>query len=122
MINAKVLYGDRNDGGEHTGGGHGAIWNDDNVTVATSVFMLVRGHHWLFGSPTGKGPLGSTHNLTASTAPALLRDDGKPLSNMTQVRPGVFQRKYEKTTVQLDCRDFTVSFKEQPSASASWSV
>ena len=57
---------------------------------------------------TGQG------TLTVATAKLLTSNYGRPLGNMTAVagKQKVFERKYEKATVGLDCNTFTGSFAE----------
>ena len=51
--------------------------------------MLVRKEHWLFVLP-------ASNIIAPSTAALVLRDFGKPLTNMTNTSEFIFSRKYEK--------------------------
>ena len=68
--------------------------------------MLVRKEHWLFVLP-------ASNIIAPSTAALVLRDFGKPLTNMTNTSEFIFSRKYEKKTVTLDCRTFSASFEDE---------
>ena len=78
-------------------------YNSEGVEQAVAVFMLTRHLHDLFHLP---------HNmsLTDAEARALLRDDGAPLGPMEETTTGVFERRFEKTTVRLDCAKFSAEF------------
>ena len=61
------------------------------------------------------GPPGS-NSVNASTAALLVTDYGKALGPMHAVAgtaQHVYERKYEKATVRLDCNTFTGTFEEQ---------
>jgi hypothetical protein len=99
--NVAVAYGDRT---SFTKGSY----DDASAAGAVAAFLLMRGPHWLFAlEPT------STLNLT--TAHLVTSDYGQPLGNLTAVagHPNVFQREYEKATVQLDCNGFHGTFHEK---------
>ena len=49
-------------------------------------------------------------SLSDDEAQTLLRDDGAPLGGMTETAEGMFERKFEKTTVRLACNGYTASF------------
>jgi len=94
--------------------------------------MIVRGQHWLFSigesqpcNPrhyhvTGRchsdgcgQPCNASNNrMNAETAQLLVMDHGKPLGLAEPVggEPHVFQRRYERATVTLDCATFTGRF------------
>ena len=115
-------------------GGQGG-YNDSTAAGAVAAFMIVRGQHWLFSmgesSPcnprhyhvTGRChsdgcglPCNSTNNqMNPETAKLLVTDHGKPLGVAEPVvgREHVFQRRFEKATVVLDCATFTGSFVER---------
>lgn len=58
-----------------------------NARVAA--FLLVRKEHWLFVLP-------ASNTIALSTAALVLRDFGKPRTNMTNTSEFIFSRKYEK--------------------------
>ena len=90
---ATVYYGSR------VGSG---CYSSETVVQAAAVFMLTRRLHDLFHLP---------HNmsLTDTEARTLLRDDGAPHGAMVETAPGMFERKFQKTTVRLNCADFSAS-------------
>ena len=92
---ATVYYGSRV--------GDCGCYDSATVDQAAAVFMLTRHQHDLFHLP---------HNmsLTDAEARALLRDDGAPLGRMQEPTIGVFERRFEKATVRLDCANFTARF------------
>jgi hypothetical protein len=51
--------------------------------------LLVRKEHWLF-------VLLASNTIALSTAALVLRDFGKPRTNMTNTSEFIFSRKYEK--------------------------
>ena len=91
---ATVYYGSR------VGSG---CYDSATVDQAAAVFMLTRHQHDLFHLP---------HNMSLTDAEArtLLRDDGAPLGGMLEPTTGVFERRFEKATVRLDCATFTAQF------------
>jgi hypothetical protein len=119
-----VAYGG-NEGGQ---GGY----NDSTAEGAVAAFMIVRGQHWLFSIGESKPcnprhyhvtgrchsdgcglPCNETNNqMNPTTAQLLVSDHGKPLGLAEQVtgKPHVFQRRFEKATVVLDCETFAGSF------------
>ena len=94
--NMAVAYGDRT---SKTAGSY----DDESAEAAVAAFMIMRGAHWLMAVEPLK-----TLNLT--TALLLTSDYGRPRSNMTEVRPSVFQRVYDNATVTLDCNTFEGTF------------
>ena len=109
--NFVVAYGSR------TGGRDG--YDDASVNGTVAAFLLMRGQHWLFSiAATGGGSSSSappyaqkSGSLTADFARAITSDYGKPLGTMAPVagKPNVFERRFEKATVSLDCNTFTPS-------------
>ena len=55
-----------------------------------------------------------TGTLEPATAKLLLSNYGKPQGNMAAVsgKTGVYERKYEKATITLDCATFAGTFAE----------
>eukprot|EP01052_Picozoa_sp_SAG31_P028601 SAG31_NODE_2775_length_5105_cov_4.744706_3_plen_121_part_00 len=92
---ATVYYGSR------VGSG---CYSSESVVQAVAVFMLTRHLHDLFHLP---------HNmsLTEIEAATLLRNDGAPLGAMVETESGIFERKYQNTTVRLNCANLTASFE-----------
>ena len=77
------------------------IYDDATMSQAVAVFLLTRAEYWYFGHPNA-----NTYNVT--TAALLLSDFGAPLANMTQTKY-LFQRKYEKAIISLDCTTLTAN-------------
>ena len=110
--NFVVAYGSR------TGGRDG--YNDTTVAGTVAAFLLMRGQHWLFSIGPNGGSGGKSYppyqndpgTLEPATAKILLSDYGKPLGPMAAVTgsPNVFERKFEKATVRLDCDSWTPTF------------
>jgi hypothetical protein len=92
---ATVYYGSRV--------GDCRCYDSSTVEQAAAVFMLTRHEHDLFHLP---------HNdsLSNQEARVLLRDDGSPRGSMVETSNGKFEREYQKTTVRLDCADFSAEF------------
>ena len=90
-----VLYGSRTKGYRDKG----------SLEQAAAFFYIVRGPYFWFGYP-------SRDDYSEDEAKTLLTDYGRPLGNGTRVDgPGVvYQRKYEKATISLNCTDYTASF------------
>lgn len=107
-------------------------YNDTTAEAHVAAFMLMRGEHWYLAiaahnpcNPKHYPVTGRCHTdgcglpckpdsntMNASTAALMVTDYGKPLGGAEAV-PGkvhVYQRKYEKATVVLDCTTFTGSF------------
>ena len=94
---ALCSYGDR------TAGMH--QYSDATAAGTVAAFMLMRGQHWFLSLTT-------ENTMVPATARLMTSDFGRPRGNMTAVpgKPLVFQRVYEKTTIILDCNDFSGHF------------
>lgn len=88
-----------------TGGMQG--YNDTTAAATVAAFLLMRGQHWFLG-------ISNTNDMAPATAQLMTSDYGAPLGSMEAVagQTNVFQRKYAKATIQLDCNTFTGTFDE----------
>merc|ERR1719345_431254 len=116
--------------GGDEGGASG--YNDSTAAGAVAAFMIVRGQHWLFSmgesrpcnprhypvtgrchsDGCGRPCNASNNQMAGETAQLLVTDYGKPLGRAEALagKPGVFQRRFERATVMLDCATFAGSF------------
>lgn len=83
-------------------GGKG--YTDATAPQTIAAFLLARKEMWFFGvTQESDAP-------ADSTAALLLSDWGAPLGNLTVPAANVFQRRYERATVGLDCNTYTATF------------
>eukprot|EP00041_Stephanoeca_diplocostata_P042145 m.10382 g.10382 ORF g.10382 m.10382 type:complete len:415 (+) comp7374_c0_seq1:99-1343(+) len=89
-----------------TGGMQG--YNDTTAAATVAAFMLMRGQHWFLG-------ISNTNDMALATAQLMTSDYGVPEGLMQPVagQANVFERKYEKATIRLDCNTFTGTFNEK---------
>ncbi len=83
-------------------GGKG--YTDATAPQTVAAFLLTRKEMWFFGVTQ------ESNEPADSTAALLLSDWGAPLGNLTVPAANVFQRRYERVTVGLDCNTFVATF------------
>lgn len=115
--------------GYNTGAGG---YNDSTADGAVAAFLLMRGQHWFFGigvnapcnpkhfpvkgrchsDGCGKPCPPGSNSMDPATVGLIVSDYGRPLGEMEPVpaKPLLYQRRYERATVQLDCSSYTGHF------------
>ena len=67
--------------------------------TAVAAFLITRGPHWWYGW----GWEGCSDDIVHPYDPLWSTSPGAPLTNCSEVAPGVFERKFEKGAAALDC-------------------
>ena len=123
--NGTVMYGARV---------AGRGYNDSTVAAAVAVFLLVRREHFWFASLAQPNmsavmvrnllgrdygaPTGPMRELPLPSPSDESTSDGVPSSSSSLV----FERRYERATVRLDCSGFSATFLEHAGPEGSLSV
>lgn len=76
-----------------------------------AAFLIARGKYWWFGQGWGPRTCTSNSSLPFHYDSLWSISPGKPVTNCSEVTPGVFRRSYEKGSTTLDCNTFHASLE-----------
>ena len=76
-----------------------------------AAFLIVRGKYWWFGEGWGPKTCTSNSSLPFPYDSLWSISPGSPITNCSEVTPGVFQRTFERGSSTLDCNNFSASLE-----------